>query len=244
MAVFQPFFIGGKMKNLKIGIVIADIDEYKPFSEFIEKGEFENYSFLGRTGHKFTINTANGTATIFAILCGIGKVNATAATTHLIDIGCDVILNYGLSGGISCIARGEITAPNRFLEHDFDLTGIGYSICEKPLQKYIYHADNKLIDAAKKIIPNLKFGTAVSGDHFICDENKRELLYKNFDAMSCDMETAAIAYVCEFSNVPFLALRQISDDAGETASVSYREMNEQNDTLLFEYLIKIIKEIL
>ena len=28
-----------------------------------------------------------------------------------------------------------------FLEHDFDLTGIGYKPCEKPSQKYIYDAE-------------------------------------------------------------------------------------------------------
>ncbi len=232
------------MKEIKIGIVVADIEEYKPLSDFIEKGEFERYCFLGRNGHKFQIKSSNGNAVIISILCGIGKVNATAAAMHLIDIGCDFILNYGLSGGISCISRGEITAPDKFLEHDFDLSGIGYLLCEKPLQDYIYSADLNLLNVAKKVIPNIKCGTAVSGDHFICDETKRDSLYENFNAMSCDMESAAIAYVCEFSNIPFLALRKISDDAGDTAAASYREMNVQDDTLLFEYIIKIIKEIL
>ena len=60
--------------------------------------------------------------------------------------------------------------------------------------------------------------------------------------MSCDMETAAIAYVCEFSKVPFLALRRISDDAGADATDSYREMNSSGETLLSDYIIEIIKE--
>ena len=150
------------MKEIKIGIVVADIDEYLPFAKTIEKGEFEEYSFLGRNGHKFTVKTDNGTANVISILCGIGKVNATAAATHLVDIGCDIILNYGLSGGISGICKGEICVPDKFLEHDFDLSGIGYKLCEKPLQKYIYDADKSLINLAYKIIPNLKQGTAVS----------------------------------------------------------------------------------
>lgn len=244
MAVFSHFFIGGKMKNLKIGIIVADIDEYKPFAEKIESSEYKKYNFLGRTAHQFNIKTQNGTAKVFSILCGIGKVNAAAAAMHLVDIGCDYILNYGLSGGISGIARGEISAPNKFLEHDFDLSGIGYSLCEKPLQEYIYYADNALLLTAEKVIKNIKFGTAVSGDHFICDSNTRDTLNKNFGAMSCDMETAAIAYVCSFSKTPFLALRRISDDAGEDATTSYREMNAEDDTLLSDYLIQIIKELL
>ena len=220
------------MEEVKIGIIVADIDEYKPFSEKIEQGEFSEYSFLGRKGHKFLVKGNLKNAQVISILCGIGKVNAAAAAMHLVDIGCDYILNYGLSGGVSGIRRGEITAPNKFLEHDFDLSGIGYKLCEKPLQKYIYNADENLIGIAKKVVPQLKLGTAVSGDHFICDNEVRNNLKENFNAMSCDMETAAIAYVCEFSGVPFLALRRISDDAGAEATEAYREMNVSGETLL------------
>ncbi len=230
--------------DLKVGIIVADVDEYSPFEAFIENGEYENITFLKRKGHRFSVKKETSTAQVTSFLCGIGKVNAAAAAMHLIDDGCDIILNYGLSGGISNIARGEITAPDKFLEHDFDLSGIGYKLCEKPLQEYIYYADEKLLNAAKKVVKNLKKGTAVSGDHFICDSKVRDSLKNNFSAMSCDMETAAIAYVCSFSGVPFLALRRISDDAGESATESYREMNSQDDTLLSDYLIEIIKEIL
>ncbi len=232
------------MKDLKIGIVVADIDEYKPFEAEIEKGEFESYTFLKRKGHKFFVKKGENRVEVISILCGIGKVNATAAAMHLVDIGCDIIMNYGLSGGISGVSRGKITAPDKFIEHDFDLTGIGYALCEKPLQEYIYYADKKLLETAKQVVGSLKFGTAVSGDHFICDSVVRDTLKENFGAMSCDMETAAIAYVCAFSDISFLALRRISDDAGEDAIDSYREMNAEDDTLLSDYLIKIIKEIL
>ena len=232
------------MEEVKIGIIVADIDEYKPFAEKIEQGEFSEYSFLGRKGHKFFVKSIKKDAQVISILCGIGKVNAAAAAMHLVDIGCDYILNYGLSGGVSGIRRGEITAPNKFLEHDFDLSGIGYKLCEKPLQKYIYNADENLIGIAKKVVPQLKLGTAVSGDHFICDNEVRNNLKENFNAMSCDMETAAIAYVCEFSGVPFLALRRISDDAGAEATEAYREMNVSGETLLCDYIIDIIKELL
>lgn len=228
---------------MKIGIIVADTDEYKPFAEQIEKGEYEEFTFLKRKGHRFSVNKKNGADEVISVLCGIGKVNATAAAMHLVDIGCDVILNYGLSGGVFGIARGEITAPDKFLEHDFDLSGIGYALCEKPLQEYIYSADENLLQIAENVIENLKTGTAVSGDHFICDSITRNNLKDNFCAMSCDMETAAIAYVCSRADIPFLALRRISDDAGESATEAYREMNAMDDTLLSDYILKIIKEI-
>lgn len=224
---------------MKIGIIVADVDEYKPLADFIEKNEFSRYSFLGRLGHKFSV----GKTEVISILCGIGKVNAAAAAAHFVDMGCDYILNFGLSGGISGVRRGDICIPSHFLEHDFDLTGIGYKPCEKPSQEYIYEVDKGLFMIAKNLLPEAKSGTAVSGDCFVCDDALRNSLKEEFNATSCDMETAAIAYVCSFSGTPFLALRRISDDAGNDAENSYREMNTSNATLLSDYIIWIIKAI-
>ncbi len=232
------------MKYLKIGIVIADIDEYKPLADFIEKGEYEKYDFLNRIGHKFSVYADEKKAEIISVNCGIGKVNATAAAMHFIDIGCDIILNYGLSGGVSGISRGELCVVNRFLEHDFDLTGIGYKPCEKPGQNYIYEADRELINLCLKLLPFAKSGTAVTGDSFICDEEKRISLKEKFSAMSCDMETAAIAYVCENSGIPFLSIRRISDDAGADALENYREMNTSNETVLSDFIIEFCKVLI
>ena len=231
------------MNNLKIGIIVADADEYRTLEDRIEKGGFSAYEFLHRKGHKFAVKTEKGEAEVVSLLCGIGKVNAATAAAHFATLGFDIILNYGLSGGVSGISRGELCACNRFLEHDFDLTGIGYKLCEKPSQKYIYDADEKLLEICKNTVPDLKMGTAVSGDRFICDEDVRLKLKNEFNAMSCDMETAAIAYVCDSAKIPFLSLRRISDDAGSDALESYREMNTSDETLLSDYVFDIISAI-
>jgi len=228
------------MNNLKIGIVVADSDEYAPLEKFIKETKYSDYSFLGRKGHKFELDD---NTQVISILCGIGKVNATAAAMHLVDIGCNIILNFGLSGGISGVRRGDICLCNRFLEHDFDLTGIGYKPCEKPSQKYIYEANKELIDLYLSIDSSVLCGTAVTGDRFVCDENLRISLKDNFGAMSCDMETAAIAYVCDFADIPFFALRRISDDAGSDAVDSYRDMNTSKETVLSDLIIDFCRII-
>lgn len=232
------------MNNFKIGIVVADSDEYKSLADFITAREHSEYSYLGRVGHRFLLSTENGTAEVISLLCGIGKVNAAAAAAHLCDIGCNIVLNYGLSGGISGVRRGDLCLGKRFLEHDFDLTDIGYKPCEKPSQKYIYDADVGLLELFKSIYPQILCGTAVTGDRFVCEEELRLSLKNNFNAMSCDMETAAIAYVCEFSSVPFLSLRRISDDAGADAVDSYREMNTANETVLSDLIINFCKTLI
>ena len=233
------------MKVEKIGIVVADGDEYKSLKLAVEQGEYENLEILKRQAHKFEIRNDKGSIEVISILCGIGKVNAAAATVCLISMGCDVILNYGLSGGVSGIGRGEITIPDSFLEHDFDLQVLGYKPCEKPAQPtYIYKADAELLKAAKSIIANAKIGTAVTGDRFICDDNVRVELANTFNAMSCDMETAAIAYVCEYCEIPFLAIRRVSDDAGNDAKDAYRSMNTADETVLYNYVEALIKAII
>ena len=62
--------------------------------------------------------------------------------------------------------------------------------------------------------------------------------------MSCDMETAAIAYVCEYSDTPFLSVRRVSDDAGNDAKNAYRAMNTSDETLLYDYVEAIIKALI
>lgn len=224
----------------KIGIIAADSEEFRPLEKLAEENGCERQSFLGRKKLKFKLNCSGNETEMYALNCGIGKVNAAAAAVHLVDTGCDVILNYGLSGGIGGVSCGDICVCDKYLEHDFDLTDIGYKPCEKPAQKYIFEADEELLKLIVNLMPGIKRGTAVTGDRFVCNSEYREFLKKEFGAMCCDMETAAIAYVCEFAAVPFAAVRQISDDAGEDAAESYRRSNNSGEISLFEFLLEII----
>lgn len=232
------------MKNLKIGVVVADVEEYKPLVELWQDFSTDSNIKMARDNNCYLLKAENGEAEVMAINCGIGKVNAATAATHLIDLGCDVILNYGLSGGISGVRRGETVVADRFLEHDFDLTTIGYKPCEKPRQKYIYDADERLLNIVKALYPAMKCGTAVCGDRFICSREDRDFFKSNFSAMSCDMETAAIASVCDMFNIPFIALRRISDDAGEGAVDSYNDMNTSGETVLTDIFDKIVRSVI
>ncbi len=225
------------MTDLKFGIIVADNDEFLPLENFILKAQHNAYTLFGRKAYDFQYESKD----VSAICCGIGKVNAAIAATALIDKGCNVILNYGLSGGLSNVRREELVVPKSFLEHDFDLTDIGYAPCEKPSQEYIYHADNRLVDCFNSIIGNCNIGLAVTGDHFVCSKEESEFLKDNFNAVSCDMETAAIAYTCNASRVPFAALRRISDDADDLAVDNYREMNTSASSMPYEIILEVIK---
>lgn len=230
-------------KDIKIGVVIADSEEFAPFEHYTKNGSEEQITVLSRKGVSFKISGENNTAQVVCVVSKIGKVNAAAVASHLIALGCDIILNFGLSGGVSRVNRGDLVIADRYLEHDFDLTMIGYKPCEKPGQEYIYNADSRLLEIFKGCLKGATVGTAVCGDRFICNENDRNFLKDNFDAVSCDMETGAIAAVCAMANVPFLALRRVSDDAGSDAESSYREMNTGGETLLADSFYTCLKAV-
>lgn len=225
------------MAYKKIGIVVADKDEYEPFIKALGNPKYVSVPF------KSSVSFSCGGTQAQALLCGIGKVNAASGTMYLVDSGCDIILNFGLSGGLQSVNRGEFILPERFLEHDFDLTPLGYKPCEKPEQTYIYNSDKALVDRIAESGVAKPGGTAVCGDRFISSSADRDFLIKTFSAVSCDMETAAIASVCGFSNVPFVSLRRISDDASDDARESYNSMNKNEGMSLSGAFFKCLKII-
>lgn len=229
-------------KIIKIGLVIADPDEYSPILEYVKKFDGSEYSIFGLKCHSFLMPIKGGECEINSILCGIGKVNATTATAFLIDRGADVIINTGLSGGISNVSRGDIVLGTTFMEHDFDLMCMGYGFGEKPSQEYIYNANESLNGIFEAKFPGVKKGSMVTGDCFVSDSELKNKLKNEFGAVACDMESAAVAYVCHISDTPFIAVRRISDDAGDGATEDYRSMNELAESCLLDIVMAGISE--
>ena len=226
-------------KKLLIGVIVADKDEFNPFVKAAEKYNIQEYTLLGKKGITFEINGA----TVICINCGIGKVNASAVASALASLNSNAILNFGLSGGISGASRGGLCVPDKFLEHDFDLTVLGYNPCEKPNQKYVYEVNSELKEIFKTVANTEFSGTAVCGDRFICSKEDSDFFRDTFSATTCDMETAAIASVCDMADIPFAALRRISDDAGDTATESYTEMNTSGELYLPNIFLNILLKV-
>lgn len=227
------------MKNiLKVGLVIADEMEYVPMRKYAQKHGGKREDFYIREGHVLNLCKDDRQIEVRSILCGIGMVNAAAAAMYLVQKGAGIIINTGLSGGISNINRGEITIGTSFIEHDFDLTPLGRKPGEKPSQKYIYESDSDLIEHYCRHFKFIKKGVMVSGDSFVGDEELRNFLKTTWNAMSCDMESAAVAYVCDLTGTKFTAVRRVSDDAGSEAGESYNEMNIKAESALLDILFE------
>lgn len=229
---------------LKIGVVIADDDEYRPLLKYVKKYNGTEFQFYDKKGHILELQEDAKQIQIHMILCGIGKVNAAFAATYMAINNMDIILNCGLSGGISGVARGDIVIGTSFIEHDFNLTGFGYKLGEKPGQNYIYNGDEHLEKLFLDLFPQIKTGPMVTGDIFVNDSALRDNISKTFSPVACDMETAAIAFVANSAKIPFCSIRRISDDAGEDANTVYRSMNTLAESCLVDIVFAGIESML
>ena len=67
-------------------------------------------------------------------------------------------------------------------------------------------------------------GLICTGDSFIGTDEAVEALRESFpDMKAVEMEGAAIAQTCHMLDVPFLVIRSLSDIAGKTSTVSFKE---------------------
>ena len=231
--------------NKKIGMLFADAMEYGPFLQWAKENGGTESVRRGNDSCSLTLSKDGRVLEIIGVRCGIGKVNAASATAFLIgEDNVDIILNAGLSGAVQKLRREDMIAVESYVECDYDLTAIG-----KPLgvkadgQKYIYSADEKLMSYALMSEGLIK-AKAGTGDIFLTDKAKKELYRDTFGIESFDMETAAIAGVCDKCGIPMLSLRKISDDADDASVQDYREMNNRQESCLTELLANILLRIM
>ena len=167
---------------------------------------------------------------VYICLAGVGKVNAAANTQRLIDLfGVDYVINSGVAG---CISRElgvcDIAISSRLTYHDFTPIDV--------LDKYapgssVFTADENLVKLANEACSKIeaegfKYGTGmiVTGDQFVEESSVVARLRNDYDALCTEMEGAAVAHVCLLNKVPFVVIRAMSDNADESADMSFNEM--------------------
>ncbi|MCI8497626.1 MAG: 5'-methylthioadenosine/S-adenosylhomocysteine nucleosidase [Clostridiales bacterium] len=212
---------------LKVGLVIADDMEYLPFLKWAEGYPCETMTLGGNEARRVTLAEAGRTIELTGVKCGIGKVNAAAAASFLIASGAEMILNCGLSGGMSGAVRGGIVGGTSFVEADFDLTPLGRPLGVKPSEQPFPEADGRLFQLFCSVMPGVPVGRFGCGDFFLTDPVRRDDYRERFGLIAFDMESGAVANICQKCGVPFFAFRQISDTADESSGSDYNEMNDR-----------------
>ncbi len=146
---------------------------------------------------------------------GIGKVNAAYALTRELTRRRyenrlpTRVVNLGTAGS-RCFRTGELIACHQFIQRDMDVTPLGFEHGETP-----YETTPIMLETLV-LFPDLISGICGSGDSFVT----AELV---MDCQVMDMEAYALAKVCRAENVPFAAVKYITDGADADAAEHWPE---------------------
>lgn len=186
-----------------IGVVIAMDSEAEAL---LEQMEVEN--ILTVHGKPVYAGKAFGKDVLLCV-CGVGKVNAAAGTCAVLEKGADVVLNFGVAGGLNDKTElTEVYLIERAVQYDFDLTqlnGGAVGTLDGETENFL-----PLFVPASLDYPRRALG---SGDRFNDSAADHDLLL-SLGADIRDMEGAAIAEVCKYAGVPLVSVKAISDVYG------------------------------
>ena len=228
-------------KTQRIAIVSALHDE---LSKLLELMPDEHKQV--RAGREFWLGHLHG-HDVVVVLSGIGKVAAATTAAILIEqFRVNRIVFTGVAGGLGKNVKiGDVVVADSFLQHDMDaspvfpryeLPGYGTSTlsANAALNTQLVRACEYLITNLPTVLdavtiqtyglrkPQVHTGLVISGDRFVSTSAEaKQLQYDLPQALAVEMEGAAFAQVCYDYKVPFAAVRTISDNADDAATVDF-----------------------
>ncbi len=224
---------------MKIGVIGPTENEIIPFIEQISNKKIANVAMLTFYSGRYE------NIDVVALYCGVCKVNAAIATQILIDkFNVTHVIVTGVAGGIdNILSIGDTVISTEIAYHDVDE---GIVTEYHPWMESVYFkADSKLVELCREVIDKNTFtqkifvGRIVTGEAFISDSGRTEIISK-YHPLCVDMETASIAHVCYVNNVPFIAIRSITDTEDECGV----EIFENNCVSASNNSLSIVKKIL
>ncbi len=146
---------------------------------------------------------------------GVGKVNAAMAAQMLIDrYHPDLIFNVGVAGCFEDVPIGTLILAQDFVQHDVDTTGVGDPLGLVSTVNRIDFPTSDL-DRAKAAMDKTGYpyrvGRVATGEWFAIESDRARKIHADFAPLACEMEGGAVAQVCYRNQVPFMALKSVSD---------------------------------
>ena len=208
----------------RIGIIGAMEDEVSAIRQQMNVTDTKTIASM-----EFCCGTLKGKEAV-VVQCGMGKVNAGICAQMLISVfGVNAVVNTGVAGSLNNdINIGDIVISTDAVQHDFDVSAIGFAKGEIPYTGlYAFEADKtlraKAAEAVKAVSPDTGIfeGRICSGDQFIASKEQKKRIIEQFNGYCAEMEGAAIAQVCHLNHIPFVIIRAISDKADDSEEVSF-----------------------
>ena len=229
-------------KDMKIGILCAGDGETAPFLSLLAEHTVEEKAKLEFYQGKM------GNAEVVLVCSGVCKVNAAIAAQILIDrYDCDGVINAGTAGAMdSGLEVFDTVVSTNAVYHDVE---------ERLLREYHPHlpsrgflADTSLLALARiaagqlQAIHKTVFGRMATGESFI-EGQRREEINALYQPLSVDMETASVAHVCYVNEIPFIAVRTLTDTASRDAKNNFRA-NQEKASYLSATFVKTMLQAL
>lgn len=227
-----------------IGIIGAMEQEITPLAHLIQNPIHKSIA-----GVAFIEGQLNGHSVVL-LRSGVGKVQAAMATTLLHEhYHPTKIINIGSAGGlISGMNIGDVIISDETGHHDVDLSPIGLEIGVLPNLPKTFVSDPELVSLVSTVLAELsipsKIGMIATGDAFIADESRIDMIKKVFpNVMAVEMEAAAIAQVAHLYGTPFIVIRALSDLPDKEMPMSfveYLDFAAKNST---EMVLKVLSSL-
>lgn len=229
------------MKKVKrIGMVVALPEEQehliKSFGKYVDKYKFGEIKVT-----EFNYKDCK----IFMADSGVGEIAAALSTQLLIlKFNVDVILNFGVVGGLSSdLDCGGVAYVGEIVHYEFTTSCKNKEMAGKYLfqpDSFVFNADKQMLKLAKKVIGDCKVVRIVSGDKFVDDNEFRNWLINHFGGEICDMESAGIYFACINHDIPFLMIKAVSDSADDNASADFNATIDAGVTFYADAVKKFI----
>lgn len=137
---------------------------------------------------------------------GVGKVNAAGVTAELIErYQPQRVINFGTAGGIT-VGSGFYQVT-RFVQRDMQCVELGFAPGQTP-----YESGGAVLDFGSAGL------TCSTGDNFVTDPDLE------IAADLVDMESYAIAKICQRRGVDFVCYKFVSDLANDNAHQDWAKM--------------------
>ena len=152
---------------------------------------------------------------VIACCGGVGKVNAAMAAAVLIDrYHPDLILNAGVAGCFEEVPIGTLVLAEKFMQHDVDTTAVGDPIgMVSTVEKVEFPTSD--LERAKAAMDRTgrpyRVGGVATGEWFATKGDRARWIAETFHPLLVEMEGGAAAQVCLRNDVPFMALKSVSD---------------------------------
>ena len=169
-------------ENVKVGIIGAMDSEVALLKSKVEGARTHELA-----GLEFVEGTLEGVGVV-VVKCGVGKVNAAMCAQALVSVlGCNRVINTGVAGSLDArIEIGDIVVSTDAVEHDMDVTALGYAPGEHPdLHLVAFEADAGLRGAVTQAARDIEGvsvfeGRVCSGDQFIGSAAAKERIVSTF----------------------------------------------------------------